>query len=165
MHHHILCPMRCCCRLPLDPQERLSHQQAWCLQLHRPTNLHTKMEEESTGINEGPHAANMLTKWSTYYLIIVVVQWHTLTSDTGIFRMGTIVNTNSTVRAVPKSGLSSTAGHIIQQDGSSSLAKCSRWEGCCTCEEMQFNSQQLYTFKESAVEYLRNTAVFNPLCT
>jgi len=147
--------MHCCCRLPLDPQECLSHQQAWCLQLHRLTHLHSKMEKESKGIKKGPHAVNILTKWSTYYLIIVVVQWHTLTSDTGIFRMDTIVNTNSTVRAVPKSGLSAIAGHIIQQDGSSSLAKCSRGEGCCTCEENVVQQSATLCIPESAIENFR----------
>jgi len=72
--------------------------------------------------------------------------------------MATIVNTNSKVRAVPKSGFSAIAGHIIQQDGSSSLAKCSKGEGCCTCEENVYTYSTVSNsnaFKERAIKNFR----------
>ena len=93
-----------------------------------------------------------------------------MTSDTGIFRMATIVNANSTVRAVPKPGLSAIAGHIIQQDGSSSLAKCSRGEGCCTCQNVVYTHSTVSnsnTFNEEQSKISEKTVMFklHVLCT
>ena len=104
------------------------------------------------------------------YPFLYPIQCHTLTSDTGIFRMATIVNANSTVRAVPKPGLSAIAGHIIQQDGSSSLAKCSRGEGCCTCQSVVYTHSTVSnsnTFNEEQSKISEKTVMFklHVLCT
>ena len=49
-----------------------------------------------------------------------------LTLDTSIFRMDTIMRSDCISRAVHKSALSPSALDIIQEDGTSSLAKASK---------------------------------------
>ena len=55
------------------------------------------------------------------------LQWYsfllTLTTDTGIFRVCTVMTANCIVGAIDKSGLSPSTVDIVQPDGSSSLSK------------------------------------------
>ena len=52
-----------------------------------------------------------------------------------IFRVNTVMNPNCIGRAVDKSGLSSSTGHIVQENRSSSLAKVCTWNCNSTCKE------------------------------
>ena len=45
------------------------------------------------------------------------------TSNASIFRVGTVMNANWIGSTVNKSSFTASAGHIVQEDGSSSLAK------------------------------------------
>ena len=58
----------------------------------------------------------------------------TSTSDACIFKVCTIMNSNSIARAVYKSGLGTPAGNIVQKDGSSSLTKLCKWNSRCSCK-------------------------------
>ena len=61
----------------------------------------------------------------------------TLTSDTSIFIVCTVVYSKSSVRTVKKSCLSAGAEQIIQENGASSLAKAGIGKCNCTCKKMQ----------------------------
>ena len=45
------------------------------------------------------------------------------TPNPSILRVGTVMNANWIGRAVNKSSFTASAGHVVQEDGSSSLAK------------------------------------------
>ena len=58
---------------------------------------------------------------------------HTLTGDSCIFKVGAIMNTKWIRGAVHKSCFSPSASHLVQEDGSSSLAKEGPGTSNCTC--------------------------------
>ena len=60
---------------------------------------------------------------------------HTLTCDSSIIRVVTVMNAKWVTVTVHQSGLSPTAVHIIQKNGSSSLAKVGPRLGNCTYED------------------------------
>ena len=55
------------------------------------------------------------------------------TGDSSIFRVDTVMNTKAATATVHKSSLSPSTGHIVQKNGSSSLAKERTRPGNCTC--------------------------------
>ena len=59
----------------------------------------------------------------------------TQTGDSSIVRVGTVVKANSSAGTVHKSGFIATTLHIVQEDGTSSLAKEGICVGSCTCKE------------------------------
>ena len=63
------------------------------------------------------------------------MQWytHTLTGDSSIFNVGTVMNAKWVARTVHQSGLIPSAGHLVQKNGSSSLAKVGTGRGNRTC--------------------------------
>ena len=64
---------------------------------------------------------------------------HTLTDDSSIFRVCTVMNTKWVTATVHKSGLSPSTGHIVQKNGSSSPTKESTRPGNCTCREQIYS--------------------------
>ena len=57
----------------------------------------------------------------------------TLTFNTSIFKVGTVMNASSIAGTVLKPGLCSNTPHIVIHNGSSSLTKISKGAGNCTC--------------------------------
>ena len=64
----------------------------------------------------------------------------TLTSDTSIFKVCTVMNSKWVARAVYKSGFPTTAIYIVQKDGTSSLTKLCKWNSSCSCGPKFANS-------------------------
>ena len=60
---------------------------------------------------------------------------HTLTSDSSIFWVGTVMNTKWVTATVHKSGLSPSTGYLVQKNGSCTSAKVGTGPGNCTCED------------------------------
>ena len=58
----------------------------------------------------------------------------TQTSDSSIFRVGTVVKANTIAGTAHKSGFSACTLHIVQEDAASSLAKEGKTAGNCTCD-------------------------------
>ena len=82
----------------------------------------------------------MITEYSTKCIVIDIVLMYTvslltLTGDSSIFRVGTVMNAKWVTRTVHQSGLSPTALHIVKKNGSSSLTKVGKGPSNCTCAE------------------------------
>ena len=77
--------------------------------------------------HEGATAAGIKLRYSYPCRLL------TLASDTSIFTMFTTVYTNPIVRAVIQPRLIASACHIVQPDGSSSLAKGGEGKSSCPC--------------------------------
>ena len=74
---------------------------------------------------------------------------HTLTGDSSIFKVRTVVNTKCVTGTVHKSELSPSTAHLIQKNSSSSLAKEGTGPGNSTCGDK-------FTFKVREKSYLEN---------
>ena len=58
---------------------------------------------------------------------------HTLTGDSSIFRVGTVMNAKWVAATVHKSGLIPSTGHLVQKNGSCSPTKVSSRPSNCIC--------------------------------
>ena len=74
---------------------------------------------------------------------------HTLTGDSSIFKMRTVMNTNWVTGTVHKSGLSPRTANLVQKNGSCSLTEVSTGPGNCTCGDK-------FTFKVREKSYLKS---------
>ena len=74
---------------------------------------------------------------------------HTLTGDSSIFKMRTVMNAKWITGTVHKSGLSPSTANLVQKNGSSSTAKVGKWSGNCTCGDK-------FTFKVKEKSYLES---------
>ena len=59
----------------------------------------------------------------------------TLTGDSSIFRVDTVMNAKWITRTVHKSGFSASTLHIVKKNGSSSLTKEGKGPSNCACAE------------------------------
>ena len=83
--------------------------------------------------------------YKVYWLSTIVTEYLntvifvlTLTDDSSIFRVLTVMTANFKVRAVHKLGFCAKTQHIVQEDGPSSLTKEGIWEGSWTWVETMF---------------------------
>ena len=80
-------------------------------------------------------------KWITQYNdwfctvtdFVEIIWFNTLTDDSSVFRVVTVMNTKWITATVHKFGLLPSTDHIVQKNGSSSLAKVGTRPGNCTC--------------------------------
>ena len=59
----------------------------------------------------------------------------TLTGHSSILKVGAVMNAKRVTATVHKSGLSPSAGHLVQKNGSCSPAKVGKGPSNCTCAE------------------------------
>ena len=77
----------------------------------------------------------------------------TLTGDSSIFKMRTVMNTKWVARTIHQSGLSPSTAHLIQKNGSSSTAKVGKWSGNCTCGEKNLLSEETSLLRNRHIVY------------
>lgn len=113
--HHRLYPMPVCCKSPLYPHEHCCLLEVWYLRCYKqlPKNQH----------NESIVYV-VLSNRSTIL---------TLTGNSNILTVGTIVNTNGASWTIEEWALSTNTLQIIQNDQSCSLTKTSAASSSSTC--------------------------------
>ena len=83
-----------------------------------------------------PQSWMFMYKYAWFYTVtdFVEIIWsNTLTDDSSVFRVVTVMNTKRVTATVHKFGLLPSTDHIVQKNGSSSLAKVCTPLGNCTC--------------------------------
>ena len=113
-HCHRPCPKPDYHRPPHALQEQYCHQPIGCL-----------------------HCCIQLSYYNSYESNTHIVSYklirRTLANNSNIFRVGTVVDSYTSVRTVKQGVFSSSAAQIIQKNISSSPAKCSTAPSSCIC--------------------------------
>ena len=100
---------------------------------HNPEFSCTGMLDFITQYNPCCTVTNFVDWWFMCQHVAGIIWFNTLTDDSSISRVATVMNTKRVSATIHKFGFLPSTDHIVQKNGSSSLAKVCTPLGNCTC--------------------------------